>query len=225
VLWRLGGKKSDFALGPGAAFNFQHDARRQKDGTMTIFDNGATDFGAGKVASHSRGIRLRLDTAARRATLVQAYEPQLPRLTIAMGNVQQLPDGGVFIGWGTAAGFTEFDAHGNVRYDASFADGSASYRIFRFPWAAKPRGRPSIYLERPSSSTLTAHVSWNGATGVRYWELLGGPGPHQLRRLRLVGRTGFETAIATDGPPAYVAVAARDAKRRLLGLTATIRPA
>src|SRR5215211_6791952 len=44
VMWRLGGKKSDFEMGPGARFAFQHDARRLPDGTLTIFDNGMTVF-------------------------------------------------------------------------------------------------------------------------------------------------------------------------------------
>ena len=42
ILWRLGGKRSDFAMGAGASFAWQHDARRQPDGTLTVFDNGAT---------------------------------------------------------------------------------------------------------------------------------------------------------------------------------------
>ncbi len=41
IIWRLGGKKSDFEMGPGSRFAFQHDARRHKDGTISIFDNGA----------------------------------------------------------------------------------------------------------------------------------------------------------------------------------------
>ena len=32
VVWRLGGKKSDFKLGPGTRFAWQHDAQRQADG-------------------------------------------------------------------------------------------------------------------------------------------------------------------------------------------------
>jgi hypothetical protein len=28
VVWRLGGKQSDFTLGPGASFAWQHDIRR-----------------------------------------------------------------------------------------------------------------------------------------------------------------------------------------------------
>ena len=42
IIWRLGGKKSDFDMGPGTRFAYQHDARRQPDGTITIFDNGNT---------------------------------------------------------------------------------------------------------------------------------------------------------------------------------------
>ena len=41
IMWRLGGKKSDFKMGPGTNFEWQHDARRQPDGTITLFDNGA----------------------------------------------------------------------------------------------------------------------------------------------------------------------------------------
>src|SRR5438876_2182637 len=41
ILWRLGGKKSDFEMGPGTNFEWQHDARRHPDGTITLFDNGA----------------------------------------------------------------------------------------------------------------------------------------------------------------------------------------
>src|SRR5829696_2609971 len=44
VMWRLGGKKSDFEMGPGTRFAFQHDARRQRDGTISVFDNGTTIF-------------------------------------------------------------------------------------------------------------------------------------------------------------------------------------
>ena len=41
ILWRLGGSRSDFKLGPGTRFGLQHDARPQPDGTLTIFDNSA----------------------------------------------------------------------------------------------------------------------------------------------------------------------------------------
>src|SRR6266496_2920123 len=41
IVWRLGGKLSDLALGPGTAFNWQHDARWRSRTTISLFDNGA----------------------------------------------------------------------------------------------------------------------------------------------------------------------------------------
>jgi Arylsulfotransferase (ASST) len=40
IIWRLGGKKSDFEMGAGTRTRYQHDARRNSDGTISIFDNG-----------------------------------------------------------------------------------------------------------------------------------------------------------------------------------------
>jgi len=141
VLWRLGGKKSDFDIGPGAAFRFQHDARRQADGSITIFDNGATEPGANV---SSRGIRITLDMHTKRASLMQEYRTPNARAGWAMGNIQQLPDGGVFVGWGTDGSFSEFAPDGTLRFDARFADGQVGYRAFRLPWTARPTGKPAI---------------------------------------------------------------------------------
>src|SRR5262249_32098866 len=42
VLWRLGGRKSDFRMGPGTVFAWQHDARSLARGKkISIFDDGA----------------------------------------------------------------------------------------------------------------------------------------------------------------------------------------
>ncbi len=71
VIWRLGGTRSDFALGPGVSFGYQHDARRHSDGTLTIFDNAASLPTQRGVAS--RTLRLRLEMSAKKATLVRDY--------------------------------------------------------------------------------------------------------------------------------------------------------
>src|SRR5919112_1833463 len=65
IAWRLGGKRSDFELGPEAKFNLQHDARVQPDGTITLFDNVSEDPKAkGKL---SRGLALNVDEDGKRA--------------------------------------------------------------------------------------------------------------------------------------------------------------
>ena len=76
IVWRLGGKKSDFTLGPGAKFAWQHDAHRQPDGTITLFDNAAQ---APTKGVQSKALRLRVDVRTHRATLVRALPPPAPR--------------------------------------------------------------------------------------------------------------------------------------------------
>jgi hypothetical protein len=219
VLWRLGGRKSDFAMGPGATFNFQHDARRHADGTITVFDNGA--WGPqGVVERASRGLRLAVDDRARTATVVAEYRTPDPRLTVAMGDVQTLPDGGVFIGWGTAGPYSELGPEGDLRLDARFADGSMTYRAFRSPWVGRPATVPSIVVTTDENGVpSTVHVSWNGATEVRSWELRTGTAPSRLRAVATVPRAGFETAIPLPAPTPYLAVAALDAAGRRLAVT------
>ena len=75
VVWRLGGKKSDFALGKGAHFAWQHDARHHGNGNLvTIFDNGTSP----QIEPQSRAIALALDTSRMHATLTNAYTHSPP---------------------------------------------------------------------------------------------------------------------------------------------------
>jgi len=207
VKWRLGGKKNDFQLGPGAGFNFQHDARAHPDGTLTLFDNGATSVGAQDVEPASRPLRLRLDEEAMTAELVQVYQASQPRLAIALGDVQQLPDGGVFVGWGSAGPFSEFTPDGSVRFDATFGDGSVSYRALRFPWAGHPASSPAVAATSNSDGTMNVYASWNGATDVARWQVRTGPARTRLRAVHTAKRTGFETAITVPAAR-YVSIVA-----------------
>ncbi|HEY9472288.1 MAG TPA: arylsulfotransferase family protein, partial [Mycobacteriales bacterium] len=118
VRWRLGGRNSDFDMGPGTRFRWQHDAQAQPDGTVTMFDNGS-DGSDPHAEPVSRALRLRLDTASMRATLVRAYPAPQGRLAASQGNVQVLPDGHVFVGWGQAGAVTEFAGNGRVVFDAT----------------------------------------------------------------------------------------------------------
>jgi len=202
IVWRLGGKRSDFRLGKGARFGWQHDVRRQKDGTITIFDNAA----APKLRRQSRGIVLRVDERRKTATLLHTYVHSPPIVAVDQGNMQKLPNGNYLVGWGHQPYVTEFGPRGKALLDLRFArEGADSYRAYRFPWVGRPRSKPAIAVEGD-----TLYASWNGATEVKAWQLLGGAEKKKLRPLSTVEKTGFETAIAVPSDAAWVAVRALD---------------
>jgi hypothetical protein len=223
VIWRLGGMKSDFQMGPGATFNFQHDIRHHTDGTYTLFDNGATGTGSQAAEPMSRPIRLKLDAKGMTATLMQTYETTTPRLASALGNLQQQPHGGVFVGWGAAGAFSEFAPNGQVLYDVDFPSGVESYRAYRFPWTGSPRTSPTVAATNQGNGQMSVYASWNGATEVAHWQLNAGSAARRLSAVTRVARTGFETAIAAPVAP-YVSVTALDSAGHALGASAAIKP-
>ncbi len=64
VIWRLGGKRSDFALPRPARFSWQHDARLPLGSVITMFDDG---MGQAQTESQSRGLVLEIDAKHKRA--------------------------------------------------------------------------------------------------------------------------------------------------------------
>jgi hypothetical protein len=219
ILWQIGGRHSSFAMGKGTHFALQHDARRQPDGTITVFDNDA----APKFAPYSRALVLRVDVAAKRVTLVKAYvHPR--RLSVPYeGSMQPLPNGDVLVGWGGLPRFTEFGPTGKVVLDATFHVGD-SYRVFKFPWHAQPSTRPDVAARRDGGGT-DVWASWNGATEVASWRLLTGGDEVALDAADPVRKVGFETELHVSGHPKLVAVEALDAAGRVLARSPAVKPA
>jgi hypothetical protein len=220
IVWRLGGKRSDFKMGPGTRFGWQHDARLHSDGTLTLFDNEA----APPLAKRSRAIVLRLDTKRMTARLVRAYVHPTALLASSQGDAQVLPDGHVVVGWGAEPYFTEFTRSGRVIFDAHFNKGADSYRVYRFPWVGWPTDRPAFAVHREDDGHLTVFASWNGATEVRKWRVLAGPERTRLRPVVTVPKRGFETVFAVKTEPRYLAVQALDAAGRVLGTSRPRQP-
>jgi hypothetical protein len=218
VIWRLGGKRSDFEMGPGTRTAFQHDARRQPDGTITIFDNGAHP----KVHEQSRGIVVELDEDDMTATLRREYTHPDKLLSTSQANMQVLPNGNVFIGWGSEPFFSEFSRDGKLLFNARFRPNGESYRAFRFPWKGQPQDAPAVVAESESDGRVTLYASWNGATEVATWEVLAGPSPSRLEPLGSVPRDGFETAMVVQTSDPYVAVRAKHHLGKALGTTAAV---
>ena len=218
IIWRLGGRRSDFAMGPGASFAWQHDPRRQADGTLTIFDNE----GSPHAAPQSRAIVLEIDEQRRTARLKRQFLHPQALQSSSLGSVQLLPNGNIFVGWGAEPFVSEFSPSGELLFDARLGSGYQSYRAFRIPWSAGGSGRPAIAAAAQGGRATNLWVSWNGDTEVTRWQVLAGARPNALKPLTSAPRAGFETAIALKSRPRQLAVIGLDASGRPLGQSMTV---
>jgi Arylsulfotransferase (ASST) len=216
ILWRLGGRHSSFKMGPGTGTAWQHDVRWQPDRTLTIFDNGAVP----KVHSESRVIREKIDWAHRSVSLVSRLSGKI--LSGSQGNGQLLPNGNSFVGWGEEPFLTEFSPTGAILFSARFPAPGQSYRAFRFPWSATPASRPSIAVKAGAAGAVTVYASWNGATSVSGWRVVGGAAATSLAPLTAAPSAGFETPIAVPAAPAALAVQALGPEGQVLSTSAVI---
>ena len=142
------------------------------------------------------------------------------------GNVQLLPNGNVFVGWGSAPVLSEFSHDGDLLFGASFPPQGESYRAFRFPWKGRPQDAPVIAAEPGpgDEDEVKVYASWNGATEVATWQVLAGGGPGTLKALASAPRKGFETVITVKTTDPYVGVRALDASDEVLASSRAIKP-
>jgi Arylsulfotransferase (ASST) len=222
IIWRLNGKKSDFTMGAGSRFYWQHDTRLHGPNVLTVFDDGY-DGVLPKNEDQSRALILDIDYDRMLVTLrTQFIHPGTPVLTKAMGNAQLLPGGGMFVGWGTTPYFSEFSSDGKLILDGQLTKGSPTYRSFIGEWSGHPAELPAAAARRrPGGATV--YASWNGATDVASWTVLAGRTPADLAQVGSARKTGFETAIAVPARGPYFAAEARDARGRALSVSLPVR--
>ncbi|TMK95680.1 MAG: ArsR family transcriptional regulator [Actinobacteria bacterium] len=221
ISWRLGGKHSSFRMAPATRTAWQHDPRELNDGSISIFDNGASPA----VKRQSRGIVVRVDASRGTATLVSQLTHSPPLLADSQGNLQVLEDGDEFIGWGEVGEFSEFDPTGQLLFDGHFPSSTESYRDFRFAWSATPAHAPAFTVVAAANGGATVFASWNGATDVANWRVLAGPSPGGLSVVAQAQRSGFETAIAlpAQAPGPVMTVQAIDRAGAVTGTAAPRR--
>lgn len=245
VLWTLGGKANEFEeldYPQGAHFSnpllsmaWQHHAqfypgRDEKE--ITLFDNHGDDInGWGCTENCSRGVHFALDAASKRVQLLHEYLHPVGLWSINQGSMQVLDNGNVFIGWGRNPAVTEHLPDGDCIFDVQFSpwrspdtdwDGLDSYRAYKVDWVAAPYWPPAITAEKGTQGDLTAWVSWNGATEVAEWVLLGSPkerdldGPNKV--VARAKRDGFETALWVEKREdvRFLRAVAKDAHGKIL---------
>jgi hypothetical protein len=219
VRWRLGGRKSDFTMGPGTEFFWQHHARLHGGGLLSLFDDGA----APAEEKQSRGLILKIDTGRKTASVYRQYtHPRHGLLASAMGSMQVLAGGRVLVGWGTEPYFSEFSPDGALLLDGQIAANSPTYRAISSAWTGHPSGHPAVAVRRHRGG---AHVyaSWNGSTEVHRWRVLAGRTASRLSHAGSAHRASFETTVTVRHGGPHFAAEALNARGHVLGRSATIQ--
>jgi hypothetical protein len=213
VIWTLGGKNSSFRMGAGTNFEWQHDARLIGQ-TLSVFNDGALP----EEESQSSAKQILINRTALTATLQHTYTHSPPLLAGSEGNAQTLPNNNIFVGWGSQPDFSEYNSSGQQIFNGSLPLGVSSYRAYRFHWSARPAVPPAMANQPGRTGAVRIWASWNGATGVGGWRVLGGPRANALHVLDANTHTqGFETGITLHSEPRYFAVQALGLRGRVMG--------
>ena len=216
LLWRLGGKRSDFRLLGGARFGFQHDAQAAGAGLVRVFDNGNVRSADRRA---TRVLTLRLDRSTRTATQVTALRHPTRLTAGTQGNAAPLAGSdNLLVGWGSRGRVSELAPDGRLLFDLLLPPGHDTYRAYRAPWPATPPAPPRVVAR-----SRNVAMSWNGATDVQRWRVLGGASRDALTVLGEAPWRGLETRTRLPSAPRYVAVEALDAAGLVLRRSAVVR--
>lgn len=219
VLWRLGGLKSSFRMGPGTKTAWQHDGRILSSSEVTFFDNGSNP----RVHSQSRAVRIALDFKAREARLRSVRTHPSPLLSVSQGNVQTLSNGSTIVGYGSIPAISEYAKDGSLLLDAHLPFAMSSYRSVRFPWNGRPSRPPAVVAAFNSTGEETVvQASWNGATEVAAWRLLAGGRPGSLDAQATIPASDFESSTILPKRYVYVEAQALDRAGRVLGTSPAV---
>jgi EmrB/QacA subfamily drug resistance transporter len=220
IEWTLGGRNSSFKLGPGAAFQWQHDVRLGAGSTVSLYDDHCCQLTGGGTyvnpTGPSRGLVLKLDQQARTATLVAQYGRDGGFTSDYMGDTQPLPNGNVFVGFGSEPYFSEYSQSGKLLFEGELPGPNLTYRATLQQWVGEPLS-PPVGAARQTGGSTTVYASWNGATQVVSWRVLGAAGSGRLNTVARAPRSGFETAISVPQGDQSFEVQALDAAGRVIG--------
>jgi len=246
IIWRLGGKYSDFELGPNVTFGFQHHARWLPGSNLSIervslFDNsvyGSESAGGRdqmvRLYPFSRGKYLTIDHSRKTATLEKVFHPpENSILTKSQGSLQTLPNGNVLINWGSEGSISEYTEDGTLIFHAYLDSGFLgenvqNYRAFRYNWTGFSPEPPAVTARIGEDGKARMWASWNGDTRTSEWIFSWtetGIRSRTVTKTQTVQRTGFETqlSIQVAGQIASVQVEAIDSRGSSLAKSASIR--
>lgn len=150
-------------------------------------------------------MEIKLDFAKKTARIVKTFVHPQKLLSPYEGDLQLMPNGDAFVGWGGIRRVSEFSPTGKLIFEMKLPYGD-TYRGFRFPWTGTPATQPAA-LEKNS----IVYVSWNGRTGIARWQVIDGG-----KVIATAPWAGLETAIHLRLPASRFTVRALDASGRVL---------
>ncbi|KIK62497.1 hypothetical protein GYMLUDRAFT_242661 [Collybiopsis luxurians FD-317 M1] len=224
IIWRMGGKKSDFVLPKGIEFSWQHHARIHNHSTVSLFNNGAANWV--EDLPFAQGFLLKFDynNVDKEVSIKNIRNPFNRKPSASRGSVQFLENGESIVGWGSVSYFSQHDANGEIKWSAQFSPSQndfGAYRVFLHNWVGRPTIPPSMQISNTSTSkNITVYAWWNGATEVSAWKLFGftASTPSAPTFLDAVSKVDFESTLRYNGEEGYETfrVAAIDANGEIL---------
>lgn len=131
IVWRLGGKLSDFTFANDSGFSGQHDARVLPNGNISLFDNTNTS-----TIKISRGVEYQLDTTTWTATRVRELNYTDSVYANAMGGYYTSETKERILNYGfvyrPSPSMLHYDSNFNLVSELYFRDSVMSYRGFYF---------------------------------------------------------------------------------------------
>lgn len=231
IIWRLGGKQSSFTIANDATFSWQHDARFLPNNRISLFDDNCCESETvppGTPPSH--GLILKLNLAKMTAKHDKSYYHDPNIIVASQGNVQNLPNGNRFLGWGQSQYFSEFARQGNTSrhpgknllYDGQMPSTNYTYRAYRHQWIGLPYYPPSIAV-KCQLGKATVYASWNGTTETVAWQVFAGKTCNCLSKIATVNKAGFETEISIKHKGPYFQVKALNSHQQVIGVSKVIK--
>ncbi|KAL4977294.1 ASST-domain-containing protein [Aspergillus desertorum] len=214
IIWTLHGANPTFE-NINFSFSQQHDARWLSENSthtlLSLYNNGFNGFN--RTHEYSSGMVILIDHVNKTARQLHDYAPQNnDMISSSQGNMQVLPNGNVFIGWGNNAYVSEHDKEGNLLLWGYIDKGKImNYRAQKFQWEGNPTDIPALWTYSKSRDD-------SASTALYHWQFYGSN--NSTGNYTLLGKTpkdGFETTYLVPGFYRYTYAEALDAKGKVLG--------
>lgn len=151
----MGGMNSNFTMGNGTNFEWQHDSRFVGSNQLSLFDNAATAWASDETSA--RGLLLEYDLTAMSVSLITEFLPFNRTVSESQGNLQILESGQAIVGWGQTPYFSQHASDGSLQWSVQFGIGDVQACKFTLIfYSAKnnvsPPTRPCIAVQLDCST-------------------------------------------------------------------------